>query len=136
MTYDATRVGFHESKNGNTFYIPGSYRFAPENNRVIGWRLGASDGETCVFSWCEDGKYLPTTMESSGYDLVKYLGPELPKPKRKVKMAPCLRMYKSGRGEKYYFIGDTCIKEGDKLSGDTIRHLLGTPYEIEVEVEE
>jgi hypothetical protein len=134
MTYDATRVGYHDSKNGCTFYIPGSYRSAPANNRVIGWRLGASEGETCVFSWCEDGKYLPTTMESSGYDLVKYLGTELPKPKRIVKMAPFLLKGLDGRP----YLGQTFYRDGDDYPGGSdvvIRHLIGTAYEIEVEVE-
>lgn len=83
--------------------------------------------------WRRDGKFMG---ENNQFDLVEYLGPELPEPKRKVKMAPCLRRQKLSSGVQHYYIGDSCYQEGQKVPDDTIRHLIGTPYEIEVEVEE
>jgi hypothetical protein len=130
MTYDATPVGFHKSKNGTTFYIASFRKEARPGHRVIGW--DARDGGK-VFAWSEDGRY--PFDRASGFDLVEYLGPELPKPKRKVKMAPFLLKGVDGRP----YLSQTFYRDGDDYPGGSdvvIRHLIGTPYEIEVEVEE
>lgn len=128
MTLDCTKPGYYRTRDGRIAKVAGNNKDARLRHQVVGW---LSD-EMCA--WHADGSYSSVTLRL-GLSLVEYLGPELPKPKRKVKVAPALFQIVCN----YYYITHQCFSsETEARSATTgfIRWLIDTPYALEVEVDE
>ena len=141
---DCKMPGWYRCRDGRLALVAGYNPDANYGAQVIGWM------DDTYTSWTPDGK---AREEECPWDLIDYLGPaygtdpiqelmeatkpEPPKAKRAVKMAPALAKFYDRLG--VYVTRDLYADEEaarEDLGERFVRWLAGTPYELEVEVDE
>lgn len=81
MKYDATKIGYHRTRDGRVAYV-GAY-FQKAHYQIVGWVL-YEGGSWHNWGWFDYGRVFVNGKHNT--DLVEYLGPEMLNATRKIKL--------------------------------------------------